>query len=403
VAPSKAKGGKGAAAVAAPPPPAEAPADGVAALWAVALLWGTYSPAVRALYEAQPSLTPALLLTARGLLGGVVLGTAAGTAALAAAASPAKGDAGGGRAAAAGLGAAGLGGLLLAGLELGSYNFAGTALQAQGLALTSATRGAFLIQLTSVLTPALAALTGERVSRETWVACGIALAGSLAVASDRSGGGGHGPPPAVASDAVASAAAEAVAGASDAVTGAAAGAADSAAAAAAAGGLGQGELLILSACFFYAWLTVRLGAVAPKHPSLPLAAVKAAALGSLAAAWALSSAALAPPSAADAVGVAGGAMAPLLGILERPSDAVLLGYAALGPGAAAGYLRARGQAVVPAAQAQVIFSSTPIWSAALAFALGERAGPGTWAGGALIVAASLYLSRASAPPAAKEA
>jgi drug/metabolite transporter (DMT)-like permease len=342
---------------------------------------------VRALYEAQPSLTPALLLTARGLLGGVVLGTAAGTAALAAAASPAKGDAGGGRAAAAGLGAAGLGGLLLAGLELGSYNFAGTALQAQGLALTSATRGAFLIQLTSVLTPALAALTGERVSRETWVACGIALAGSLAVASDRSGGGGHGPPPAVASDAVASAAAEAVAGASDAVTGAAAGAADSAAAAAAAGGLGQGELLILSACFFYAWLTVRLGAVAPKHPSLPLAAVKAAALGSLAAAWALSSAAL----------------APLLGILERPSDAVLLGYAALGPGAAAGYLRARGQAVVPAAQAQVIFSSTPIWSAALAFALGERAGPGTWAGGALIVAASLYLSRASAPPAAKEA
>lgn len=44
---------------------------------------------------------------------------------------------------------------------------------------------------------------------------------------------------------------------------------------------------------------------------------------------------------------------------------------------------------------QVIFASSPLWSAVLASAvLGERMGPLAWAGGAAILAASFAVSRA---------
>ena len=46
-------------------------------------------------------------------------------------------------------------GILPAGIELGLYNFLGTASQALGLQLTSATRASFLVQLTAVLVPVL--------------------------------------------------------------------------------------------------------------------------------------------------------------------------------------------------------------------------------------------------------
>ena len=57
-----------------------------------------------------------------------------------------------------GLLSAASGSVLVAGLELGLYNFAGTALQALGLQLTSATRAGFIIQSTAILTPAISYL-----------------------------------------------------------------------------------------------------------------------------------------------------------------------------------------------------------------------------------------------------
>ena len=48
--------------------------------------------------------------------------------------------------------------VILAGIELGLYNFGGTACQAVGLQLTSATRAGFIIQSTAVLTPAISYL-----------------------------------------------------------------------------------------------------------------------------------------------------------------------------------------------------------------------------------------------------
>ena len=55
----------------------------------------------------------------------------------------------------------------------------------------------------------------------------------------------------------------------------------------------------------------------------------------------------------------------------------------------------QGQAVVPPAEAQVIFSTVPLWSVAFAFLLlgGEPMSEKTWIGGAAVVAAGLIASR----------
>ena len=58
----------------------------------------------------------------------------------------------------------------------------------------------------------------------------------------------------------------------------------------------------------------------------------------------------------------------------------------------------QGQKYVAPAQAQVIFSSKPLWAAGLAWVLlgGEELGPLTWAGGAAVAAAGLVASTAPA-------
>ncbi len=62
--------------------------------------------------------------------------------------------------------------LLVGGLELGLWNFAASSTQALGLEFTTATRAAFLIQATALLTPLLASLSGERPGRAVWCAAG---------------------------------------------------------------------------------------------------------------------------------------------------------------------------------------------------------------------------------------
>ena len=71
----------------------------------------------------------------------------------------------------------------------------------------------------------------------------------------------------------------------------------------------------------------------------------------------------------------------------------LLAYSALGPGAAADVIQQRAQARVPAAEANVLLASEPMWTAVLSFAaLSERLGAHEALGGALIVGAALFAS-----------
>lgn len=109
-------------------------------------------------------------------------------------------------------------------------------LQATGLESTAATRAAFLVQLTSLLTPALSALAGERIPPLVWAACCMGLVGGCCIAYD--------------SVLQKAAAAAALPGATQAPD------------------MLEGELLILASCFFFAMAIVRLGAIAGKYPAL---------------------------------------------------------------------------------------------------------------------------------------
>ena len=55
----------------------------------------------------------------------------------------------------------------------------------------------------------------------------------------------------------------------------------------------------------------------------------------------------------------------------------------------------QGQSTVPPADAQIIFSTVPLWSAAFAWLLlgGEVMGEYTWVGGAAILAAGVIASQ----------
>ena len=75
----------------------------------------------------------------------------------------------------------------IAGLELGGYLFLGNALQVVGLQTVPADRAAFLVQLTTIIVPVLAATFAKdirSISAKTWVACLIAFAGVITMELD---------------------------------------------------------------------------------------------------------------------------------------------------------------------------------------------------------------------------
>jgi drug/metabolite transporter (DMT)-like permease len=74
--------------------------------------------------------------------------------------------------------------LAWASFELGLYSATGTLSQAYGISHITATQAGFLIQLTAVCTPCIAYLAGFPVPRRTWVACTLALAGTIVIAVD---------------------------------------------------------------------------------------------------------------------------------------------------------------------------------------------------------------------------
>jgi drug/metabolite transporter (DMT)-like permease len=387
----------------APPPPDAPNTSGIATLAFVSLLWGTFAPAVRFLYQQDATISPAFLTGVRGTLSAtaLILASLLGQQqqqqqrSLPGAPPPPPQD----RTA-----------LLLAGLELGVWNFLGTSCQATGLELTTATKAAFLIQLTGVMTPCLAFLTGETIPASVWKACLLALVGSCMIACDeldlqqlsvQAGAALH-LAPAVPVDLAAAAAAAAAAGV-------------------VADERSSGDAIVILACLFYSMCTVRLSKYAPKHDAVQLAAAKLFFFALLSVAWlvaeetlhlterpglALEAAreALEALEAAEAVVVSNAeqGVSWLSGLLPpglaTPLGVTVLVYSALGPGAMGSFLQTKGQAEVPAAQAQVIFSLTPVWSALLASAFlpGESMGGLAWSGAAVIIAASVWVAAAGA-------
>jgi drug/metabolite transporter (DMT)-like permease len=257
--------------------------------------------------------------------------------------------------------------LARAGAELGLLNAAGTAFQAFGLERTSATRAGFLLSTINVLVPLGAAATGQKVTPKVFL--GVALASVGVYVSETSGLENP-----FASDA----------SSRDAVVAAAAAASDL--------DFGAGDACCLAAAALYSAFTVRLGTYAARLDAAELSAAKALAMTALCVAWwgfERAAGASADGSPASVSVLWSGASSGLVG-----ASAVAVwgavAYSALAPGALANVLQTRGQSTVPAAEAQLIFATTPVFNAALAAtALGETATTNTLVGGALILAASL--------------
>ncbi|CAL5219340.1 g1154 [Coccomyxa viridis] len=334
-------------------------------LVAVAALWGSYAPALRFLYSLNGPPSPEVLTAVRAVLQALSLvlvalvssGNVVGDKSQRPDKDTAKED-GSGRRSSNGQQTWWLRDWLssttpnvaIAGAELGLWNFLATSCQALGLEHTSATRASFLIQVTSLVTPTLSSLAGERPGRLVWLGCAVAMAGTVLLTLD------HAPQ-------------------------------------AASTGLQQvafgGDACVLAAAFFYSLATVRLSRLAPSVPSLPLATAKSLALAGVSLIWL-------GASALNNMRTPQGPALLWRGYRE-PAAWIALVWSALGPGALAAYLQTQGQSKVPAPQAQIIFSSLPLWSAFFAAVLmqGDSMGPSGWAGGLLIIAAGLIASRKS--------
>ena len=208
------------------------PGLGLLVLCSVPLVWGTYVPIVRLLYEIDPPIPGFLFSVFYFLISSVTTVTLAQildrredtNITTSAIVENSEND---DRTRA------------LAGLELGSWLFLGNTLQLLGLKTVPSDRAGFLVQMTTILVPLVSALLAGNilaVDATTWVACCIALAGIVVMNVDLSN----------------------IAAASAACTSA----------------ITAGDGLILSAALMYTMHVIRLGKWAPSVSPLQLAASK---------------------------------------------------------------------------------------------------------------------------------
>jgi len=250
-----------------------------------------------------------------------------------------------------------------AGIELGTWVFLANVTQVLGLDVTSASQAAFLNQLQTVIVPVLAVTTGlQAVSGCNWASSAIALAGvallsldNVEVLSTLNGDG----------------------------------------------------LEVLSAVFFSIYI-LRLSQFSRRMHVPPLVGTKVFAQAALSIAWVASAAYLTPPEEMAASYAPGGRIVPSVGFLgsewlagEVAVNIAVVVWTGLFVSALSGYLQARGQAAVKPSDAAVIFASQPLFAAALsALTLGEGFGPDAIAGGFFILGAAA-LSSADPKPKAK--
>jgi drug/metabolite transporter (DMT)-like permease len=374
-----------------------------AVLLSVPLIWGTYAPAVRFLYE-QPVPMPGILFSTVYYI--IALATLLGVSAAMplingprsdsdGSAPPLLSDGGDAPAAAAAAAAAAERGVGSAGAELGAYLFFGNFFQVLGLQWTTADRGAFIVQLTTVLVPFLEAsvfFANRALPLRTWGACLLAAFGVVVLSSES-----------ISFDAVAEQAG-------------AAGLAETAAAVLASL---RGDALVAVAAVFYSLHVIRLGSIAPNVSPLRLAVAKAGyetlyALVTLAVIAACSTDILAllnlPGGAAGAFPAVGGgewlaAHFPPAADVETfaaavaegrvtPTEWSALSTAGLWCGvmtcAYTIWAQSFGQRDVRPAEANLIYTSQPIFSAIIAsLLLGETLTSRGIAGGSIIIAALL--------------
>lgn len=348
---------------------------GILVLFTVPIAWGTFEPAVRYVYDIQPNVPPFVFQFVYYFIASSSLLTVSTMPLFSPNISKAKEE------------------TVLpddvaniskfdrisirGGLELGTYLFLGNGLQVVGLKTVPSDRAAFLLQLTTIFVPLVQSLAAGKVSIlpvRTWLACFMALAGVSLIGLDGSSGDNGG------------------------VIGGNAGLVFS-----------RGDLYIVLAALFYTFHCLRLETFAKKTSAIELAVSKA----STETLWCV----LVIAAALVATTTNGGPF-PLFDIaktsgenileyrqsvLKILEDASLPSEAWIKLGAATTWIalvtiaytitaQSYGQARVPPATANLIYTVQPLCTAVIAFlVLGETLGPFGYGGGLLIGSAVLLV------------
>jgi drug/metabolite transporter (DMT)-like permease len=229
-----------------------------------------------------------------------------------------------------------------AALELGIYNSGGTALQAWGLDHTSSAHSGFIMGALSVVVPAMAVIQGDVVDDVTWAACAMTFLGVLLIGADSID---------IASDVVSNVPPDAL----------------------------QGDVATFMAAMCYALFTLRASTYARQFNSVSLIGVKSFVMLCVMMFWYVSTALM-----------SGGVDVADFTFLTSPVVFAAVVFSSLVPGALANYLQIKGQAGVPAAEAQIIYASTPAFNAVLSVALlNETMSTNALIGGGVIFVSSL--------------
>ena len=374
------------------PKPTEPPSNaiGFAALFSVAVLWGSYAPSLRYLFESPQPPSAGLVNFLQAFLASLFL-------ALSSAAQQAtKADSSTDSAIGAGpLGVVDVdsdgelcvvsergqtcvevretrrapknaldklvsnalfwrsGSVLSAGAELGIWMCLAFGLELYALETVPATRASFIMQSQVIVTPILVWLSRVRVKENEWAACLLGLLGSSLVVLD-------GLMKATSSE--------------DTIV---------------AGSDTSGYILLALSVISYSLWIVRLGRYSSQFAPLELTLTKNSFLSLYSLVFLL----LPLPGSESFPDLA----KEVTALFTSPEKCLLIAWLGLGPSALAGYLQAVGQKAVPAAQAQVIYTTTPLFASAIAFFLldasEEAMGGIAWVGAGLMILASVVASR----------
>ncbi|GMI45633.1 hypothetical protein TrCOL_g13786 [Triparma columacea] len=240
--------------------------------------------------------------------------------------------------------------------ELAGYLFVANIFQVIGLQTTSAIVAAFIVQLTTIFTPLLEGLRGGDVKPRTWLSCTAAFFGVVLMTLSQS-----------------TTPAGALSLSSSSLT---------------------GDLLIFLASILYSLHVVRLGDISKSCSPLTLAASKASYELLYGTILILSSLLLSPylPLPSDLSSFTTFFTVSLPNILSSPTSLTPIILATLWTGlitcAYTIFAQSYGQRTIPPSDANLIYTTQPVWSAIFAYvALGEKLEGVGWLGAAVIFAA----------------
>jgi len=235
-----------------------------------------------------------------------------------------------------------------AGFEIGLWAFIANCSTITGFENTTTSRGTFLIRLSAMFTPIVAALAGEKFAIPVWLGCFAAFAGGLLISADNSS-----------SQAVGSSFLN----------------------------LSSGDLFIIFAAFMWSVQTVSVGRHAPNFAPTTLAKFQLATMSLFSALWLAFDAVQTLHEGRELHGLWGGGASLLnWGVILIP---------AIGPWSIGTALQAKGQSQVSSAVAMIILASDPLWATLFAGLVGaneQHLGSLGWVGATVILSASVIAS-----------